>query len=559
MQNSGVTLRAESQHFASVNDANPCVASIPYFGFIDEIWELNYVKFTVCVFKWKWVDNNTGVRIDDIGFTLVDLKKLGYHNDPFIMAEQARQRTRKASRLRSLSTRPPGAERPVVHVDPATGKADGPHRKKLRTYLGIVVRDKVDVTYENWKEVPTAQKDLIWEDIQAEFDIPKASNSRMKRKLLQTVGERWRQFKSDLTRKWVLAADQDGVEDTVCEKYGISKEKWAQFCQSCRDPSWEDVRKKAQAIQKQNTAPHVLSRGGYDYLEQKLLAKKTKKKLEEATHSGSIDGVIDPPSPVRRHVKWKMSRTKKTGEMTTEAAKEIVEKIDSFEEQATQGSFIPHGRQDVLTVAIGGPEHPGRVRAAGAGVTIRQYFGSAPRMSHSSSSLPLEELQQSTQQIRDQLEESITEKVMRQLMASFSQMQSQIQSQMQSQGLALPLDPLVGPSGNDPETGDSDRCCLYIETDPAHLVAMGRVYEGSNVVDNIPLLPGQVKVSVEEVTDVDAPNPVPTDEVSLVGQALHTFLAWPTHLVKSLSQQEKIMAHHCVSGKTTSKARSGGR
>jgi len=68
-----------------------------------------------------------------------------------------------------LSTRPPGAERPVVHVDPATGKADGPHRKKLRTYLGIMARDKVDVTYENWNKVPTAQKDLIWEDIQVFF------------------------------------------------------------------------------------------------------------------------------------------------------------------------------------------------------------------------------------------------------------------------------------------------------------------------------------------------------------------------------------------------------
>ncbi|KAH1232789.1 hypothetical protein GmHk_09G025365 [Glycine max] len=254
------------------------------------------------------------------------------------------KRTRKALRLRSLSTRPPGAERPVVHVDPATGKADGPHRKKLRTYLGIVACDKVDVTYENRKEVPTAQKDLIWEDIQAEFDIPEAFDSRTKRKLLQTMGERWRQFKSDLTRKWVLAADQDGMEDIVSEKYNISMEKWAQFCQTRRDPSWEDVRKKAQAIQKQNTAPHVLSRGGYDYLEQKLMAEKTKKKLEEAAQSGSIDGVIDPPSPVRRHVKWKMARTKKTGEMTTEAAKEITEKIDSFEEQATQGSFIPHGR-----------------------------------------------------------------------------------------------------------------------------------------------------------------------------------------------------------------------
>ncbi|KAL5134382.1 hypothetical protein HKD37_03G007557 [Glycine soja] len=457
------------------------------------------------------------------------------------------KRTRKASRLRSLSTRPPGVERPVVHLGPATGKADGPHKKKLRTYLGIVARDKVDITYENWKEVPTAQKDLIWEDIQA-------SDSRTKRKLLQTVGERWRQFKSDLTRKWALAADQDGVEDT-------------------------DVRMKAQAIQKQNTAPHVLSRGGYDYLEQKLLAEKTKKKMQEAAQSGSVDGVIDSPSPVRRHVKWKMARTKKTGKMTTKAAKEIAEKIishvqltitimfeyfenamdhcvfsvqDSFEEQATQGSFVPHGRQDVLATAIGRPEHPGRVRGIGAGVTIKQYFGSAPRTSRSASSLPPDELHQLTQQIRDQLEESITEKVTRQVMASFSH----LQSQMQSQGLAVPLEPLVGPgpsgprvsikgscvdpSGNDPKTGDSDRCGLYIEADPARLVAIGGVYEGSTVVHNTHLLLGQVKVSVEEVRDADALVPVPTDEVSLVGQARHTFLAWPTHLVKSLSQQVAV-------------------
>ncbi|KAL5147273.1 hypothetical protein HKD37_06G016985 [Glycine soja] len=227
------------------------------------------------------------------------------------------KRTRKATRLRSLATRPPGAEKPVVNVDPTTGKADGPHKKKLRTYLGIVARDKVDVTYDTWKEVPTAQKDLIWEDIQDKEEI------------LQIVGERWRQFKSDLTRKWALVVDKDGADDIVCEKYGISKEKWTQFCQTRRDPSWEDVRKKAQASQKQNTAPHVLSRGGYEYLEEKLMAEKTKKRLEEAAQSGSTKGIIDPPSPIRRHVKWKMARMKKTGQMTSEAAKEIADRIVS--------------------------------------------------------------------------------------------------------------------------------------------------------------------------------------------------------------------------------------
>ena len=74
---------------------------------------------------------------------------------------------------------------------------------------------------------------------------------------------------------------------------------------------------------------------------------------------------------------------------------------DSFEEQATQGSFVPHGRQDVLPAAIGRPKKLGRVRATGAGVTIKQYFGSAPRTSRSASSLPPNELQQLTQLIRD--------------------------------------------------------------------------------------------------------------------------------------------------------------
>jgi len=67
MQNSGVTLRVESEHFASVHDDNPCVAFIPYFGFIEEIWELNSVKFIVCVCKCKWVVNNTDVWTDDVG------------------------------------------------------------------------------------------------------------------------------------------------------------------------------------------------------------------------------------------------------------------------------------------------------------------------------------------------------------------------------------------------------------------------------------------------------------------------------------------------------------
>ena len=118
-------------------------------------------------------------------------------------------------------------------------------------------------------------------------------------------------------------------------------------------------------------------------------------------------------------------------------------------------------------------------------------------------------------------------------------MQSQFQSQMQSQRLALPPEFEVGLSNTCVSTKQScvDPLGLYVKENPPHLVALGKLFKGSTTIHNIPLLLDQVKVGVEEVRDADAPIPVPTKEVKVMGQALNTFLAWPTHLVKCLSEQ----------------------
>ena len=206
---------------------------------------------------------------------------------------------------------------------------------------------------------------------------------------------------------------------------------------------------------------------------------------------------------------------------------------DSLEEQASQGSFVTHGRQDVLTAAIGQPEHPSCVRATGASVTINQYFGSAPRTSRTSFSMAPEDLKQLTQQIKDQLEESITKSGST---ANVILQPDAILISVLVSNRVSTNESYVDPLGNDPDTGDSDKCGLYIKENPPRLVALGRIYDGSTIVHNILLLHDQVKVSVEEVRDVDALILVPTEEVKLVGQTLNTFLAWQTHLVKRLSE-----------------------
>jgi hypothetical protein len=73
MQNNGVMVEVESMYFSSAKDNYYVLISITYFGFIEEIMEIDYVSFKVPLFKCKWIDNNTRIEIDELGSIQVDL------------------------------------------------------------------------------------------------------------------------------------------------------------------------------------------------------------------------------------------------------------------------------------------------------------------------------------------------------------------------------------------------------------------------------------------------------------------------------------------------------
>ncbi|KAL5134562.1 hypothetical protein HKD37_03G007689 [Glycine soja] len=91
---------------------------------------------------------------------------------------------------------------------------------------------------------------------------------------------------------------------------------------------------------------------------------------------------------------------------------------------------------------------------------------------------------------------------------------SSANSQMQSQGLELPPKPEVGhlvalvstKERNDLDTGDLEKCGLYIEENPSCLVALGRLYEGFTTVHNIPLRHDEVKGAVGPTELADGPD-----------------------------------------------------
>ncbi|CAL8167788.1 unnamed protein product [Prunus armeniaca] len=90
-QNSGVYLLAHTLQVAGAKDKNPILSNMGFYGVIQEIWDLDYQKFTIPVFRCDWIDNTFGLVVDELGFTLVDLSKIGHRNDQFVLASQVKQ------------------------------------------------------------------------------------------------------------------------------------------------------------------------------------------------------------------------------------------------------------------------------------------------------------------------------------------------------------------------------------------------------------------------------------------------------------------------------------
>lgn len=61
-----------------------------YYGKVEQILELDYLKFKVPLFRCRWVDLRN-VKVDNEGFTTVNLANNAYKDEPFVLAKQVVQ------------------------------------------------------------------------------------------------------------------------------------------------------------------------------------------------------------------------------------------------------------------------------------------------------------------------------------------------------------------------------------------------------------------------------------------------------------------------------------
>ena len=91
VQNSGVSLVASTVQVSSAKDMNPVECDMTFYGIIEEIWELDYYAFKAPLFLCKWADSERGIKVDDLGFTLVDFSRLGHKNDKYVSVDHVKQ------------------------------------------------------------------------------------------------------------------------------------------------------------------------------------------------------------------------------------------------------------------------------------------------------------------------------------------------------------------------------------------------------------------------------------------------------------------------------------
>ncbi|KAI5328433.1 hypothetical protein L3X38_027830 [Prunus dulcis] len=239
---------------------------------------------------------------------------------------------------RGMSTMPRVVKRKLQKLRPIVeynkrGKGIGQAHSEMQSYIGVLARSRVPLVDMKWSQIPKDIKEQIWEAVDMAFVVGQGG----KNSVLTSAAKKWKDFKSTLTRHYILPYTNDREKlSQPPETYKfIEKAQWDAFVAS------------------------RLGRNSSTIID--CLEKEDQ--LEETMPGVEID----------RSTLWKRARQDKHGNIPDPKVAEKAKLIDELQKQVSEGKVSVYGSNDVLTMALG-PEHPGRVRGVGAGISPRQYF-----------------------------------------------------------------------------------------------------------------------------------------------------------------------------------------
>ncbi|XP_073124125.1 uncharacterized protein [Henckelia pumila] len=234
------------------------------------------------------------------------------------------------------------------------GQPIGEFAGEMQSYIGVLAREKIKISYKTWKQVPSDVKESIWESVNLTYNI----DPSWKKGCLNSANNKWRQYKAHLTQKFIFSKlDKPEELKKPPSGYGITRDDWSSFVISRMSDDFMKVRAEQKRRRKQNIYPHRLSRKGY------------------ARFADEIAGELCDDDEINRAIIWKKGRVDKKGQVEGDDLKMAIEKINDYVQQKREGKLHFEGaKKDILTKVFDSDEHAGHARGVGAHITPTIYF-----------------------------------------------------------------------------------------------------------------------------------------------------------------------------------------
>ncbi|KAK6150920.1 hypothetical protein DH2020_015852 [Rehmannia glutinosa] len=418
------------------------------------------------------------------------------------------------------------------------GQPIGKVATEMQSYIGVLARKKVKITYKSWKHVPNDVRDDIWETVKMVFNV----DSTWEKGCLSTANEKWRQYKTHLTQDYIFPnLDNPEQLNKVPKDSCILPEDWSKFVMSRMADNFTKNSEKQQERRAKSLYPHRLSRKGYARFADEV-----------------ADELSDNDNDINRALLLMKGRLNKEGEFVGDQLKSTATKI----KKDRKLKYVDP-KQDILTSALESKEHVGRVRAVEGYVTPTLYFNVAkgkPSVEKTNffeqqKRLIDQEKKNSEQEDRIQKLESM---IYRNGLHDFKN-----DEKVDSCSVKFP--PTIfanelkngnfGPSNEINADSDDEDVKLInkanaLQGKPVALtlesginVAFGTVVKVGGVGENIngaPLHKNCMGISIDEALDESAALPVPNSSTYLsVGDVVGSHVAWPIHLIKTRDEFTK--------------------
>ncbi|KAL2924761.1 Kinesin-like protein KIF21A [Bienertia sinuspersici] len=439
-----------------------------------------------------------------------------------------------------------GGTRIPLDWHPIYKTPSGTHRKTFCRYIGVVVRERVCITYVEWTDVPKELKEQLYDVI-----------TRVERKwVLTRAAARWRAFKTFL-RKWWLYRKNGSIRRSAPWKY-----------------PWISQSKTSQSHRDRSNLKNSSYRGGplgYQYYEEELRTEFEKQGISVTL--------------VPRYLTWLKAHSRvEDGNLIFDNPIDlaVADAIKTLEAQCKSGEVVIEGRRDdILARALKKPEQGGHVFGVGSGVTMREYFGSSNPTPPSELRAEINRLQAQVQAMQDRQNQMmslmmtyLSEDQVTQFFTSVGngklgengeewvEVMDKWVQQIEPYRVPWPENedvnkeepafpdtklhssvpksmPIITNHSPNPDNnfrrGWND-CCLALEVNKElEIVALGRVYipDESEVIvlDGKPVPHDTRQVDVIHDIVPTALFPCPMGELTFVCQAKDSYIAWPSHLI----------------------------